>query len=131
MTQAALADFIAGGPLRAGTSAACGRSTPSARRRSCERPGATLGGLLEVLPAEAGMHLMGWLPPGVDDRVAARAALARDVDAPPLSAYRIRPARRADRGGLVLGYAAYAPQEIEEACGRLAAALAGVGRRTG
>ena len=69
------------------------------------------------------MHLMGWLPAGVDDRAAARAALARGVDVPPLSAYRARPARRSERGGLMLGYAAYAPREIDEACGRLAAAL--------
>jgi DNA-binding transcriptional MocR family regulator len=69
---------------------------------------------------------MGWLPVGVDDRVAARAALAHDVDAPPLSAYRARPARRAERGGLMLGYAAYAPREIDEACARLAVALRGV-----
>jgi GntR family transcriptional regulator/MocR family aminotransferase len=69
------------------------------------------------------MHLMGWLPPGVDDRAAARAALARDVDTPPLSSFRVRPARRGERGGLVLGYAAYTPREIDDACGRLAAAL--------
>ena len=84
----------------------------------------SLGGLLEVAPAEAGMHLMGWLPDGVDDRDAARAALGPEVDVPPLSAYRARPARRGERGGLVLGYAAYTPREIDEACVRLGAALA-------
>jgi len=69
------------------------------------------------------MHLMGWLPVGVDDRAAARAALVDDVDVPPLSAYRIRTTGQRDRGGLLLGYAAYTPRDIDEACGRLAAAL--------
>jgi DNA-binding transcriptional MocR family regulator len=69
----------------------------------------TLGGLLEVAPAEAGMHLVGWLPDGLDDRVAARAGLTRDVDAVPLSAFRVRPAKPGEPGGLILGYAAYAP----------------------
>jgi GntR family transcriptional regulator/MocR family aminotransferase len=73
------------------------------------------------------MHLMGWLPDGVDDRVATQAALAHEVDAPPLSAYRIRPGRCGDRGGLMLGYAAYTPREIDDACLRLAAALRTLG----
>ena len=86
----------------------------------------TLGGLLEVAPAEAGMHLMGWLPEGVDDRTAARAARSRDVDTPPLSSFRVRPPRGGERGGLVLGYAAYTPREIDDASARLAQALRGV-----
>jgi GntR family transcriptional regulator/MocR family aminotransferase len=83
----------------------------------------TLEGLVEVTPAEAGMHLLGWLPDGVDDREASRAAQAHEIDAPPLSGFRARPARQGERGGLMLGYAAYAPREIDEACARLAAAL--------
>ena len=122
VTQAALADFIDGGHFA--------RHVRRTRALYAERQAAlvraarrTLGGLLEVAPAEAGMHLMGWLPAGVDDRAAARAAQARGVDVPPLSAYRARPGRRGERGGLMLGYAAYAPREIDEACGRLALAL--------
>ena len=125
VTQAALADFIDGGHFA--------RHVRRTRALYAERQAAlvhaarrTLGGLLEVAPAEAGMHLMGWLPAGVDDRAAARAALARAVDVPPLSAYRARPTRPSDRGGLMLGYAAYAPREIDEACGRLALALGSV-----
>ena len=93
VTQAALADFIDGGHFA--------RHVRRTRALYAERQAAlvraarrTLGGLLEVAPAEAGMHLMGWLPAGVDDRAAARAALARDVDAPPLSRLP-RPARAA------------------------------------
>jgi GntR family transcriptional regulator/MocR family aminotransferase len=125
VTQAALADFIDGGHFA--------RHVRRTRALYAERQAVlvraarrTLGGLLEVAPAEAGMHLMGWLPAGVDDRAAARAALARAVDVPPLSAYRARPTRLADRGGLMLGYAAYPPREIDEACGRLALALESV-----
>src|SRR5262245_61770433 len=122
VTQAALADFIDGGHFA--------RHVRRTRALYAERQAAllraarrTLGGRLEVLPAEAGMHLMGWLPEGIDDRAAARAALAHGVDAPPLADYRARPAGRGVRGGLMLGYAAYTPREIEEACERLAAAL--------
>ena len=63
---------------------------------------------------------------GADDRDSARAALAHEVDAPPLSGFRARPARRGERGGLILGYAAYVPREIDDACLRLAAALRGL-----
>jgi GntR family transcriptional regulator/MocR family aminotransferase len=130
VTQAALADFIDGGHFA--------RHVRRTRALYAERQAAlvraarrSLGGVLEVAPAEAGMHLMGWLVAGLDDRAAARAALTRNVDAPPLSGFRVRPARRGERGGLVLGYAAYTPREIDDACGRLAAALRGVRRTAG
>ena len=132
VTQAALADFIEGGHFA--------RHVRRTRALYAERQAAlvgaargVLGGLLEVTPAEAGMHLMGWLPDGVDDRAASCAALVHEVDAPPLSAYRARPDRggkRGERGGLMLGYAAYAPREIDEACARLALALRGACRRS-
>jgi GntR family transcriptional regulator/MocR family aminotransferase len=122
VTQAALADFIEGGHFA--------RHVRRTRALYAERQavlvraaGRMLGGLLEVAPAEAGMHLMGWLPDGVDDRLATRAALVHEVDAPPLSDYRARAARRGERGGLMLGYAAYTPREIDDACTRLATAL--------
>ena len=122
VTQAALADFIDGGHFA--------RHVRRTRALYAERQAAlvravrrTLGGLLEVSPSEAGMHLLGWLPAGVDDEAASRTALARDVDAPPLSGFRTRPPRAGERGGLVLGYAAYTPREIDDACARLAAAL--------
>ena len=130
VTQAALADFIDGGHFA--------RHVRRTRALYAERQAAlvraarrSLSGLLEVTPAEAGMHLMGWLPAGVDDRAAARAALARDVDTPPLASFRVRPARRGERGGLVLGYAAYTPREIDDASSRLAAALRMLGPSTG
>ncbi|HEU4324040.1 MAG TPA: PLP-dependent aminotransferase family protein [Roseiflexaceae bacterium] len=64
---------------------------------------AELGGLLAVEPAEGGMHLVGWLPPGTDDRRAAQQALLAGVEAPALSAYTGAPP---DRPGVLLGYTA-------------------------
>src|SRR5262249_34912903 len=107
------------------------RSTPSGRPRWWAPPGARCADSSRWRPAEAGMHLMGWLPAGVDDRAAARAALARDVDTPPLPSFRVRPARGGERGGLVLGYAAYTAREIDDACARLALALRAVRQATG
>lgn len=46
-----------------------------------------LSGLLHVQPAGAGMHLLGWLPEGVNDRLVSQRAAARGVDAYPLSRY--------------------------------------------
>ncbi len=85
--------------------------------------GRHLQGLLEVSPAEAGMNLVGWLPPGVDDRAAARAVEHAGLYAPPLSRYAVRPQ---PRGALVLGYTGLQPAQIEDGARRLAAALAPV-----
>ena len=79
-----------------------------------------LAGLLAVSPAEAGMHLVGWLPEGVDDRAASRWAAEQGVEAPALSCYAIE---QPGRGGLLLGYTAQDEQQICEGVRRLAAAL--------
>src|SRR5215204_414516 len=79
-----------------------------------------LGGLLDVKASGAGMHLIGWLPEGVDDRAASRAASDRGVEVTPLSAYCLEPQRR---GALRLGYTGYTPEEIWTAARRLAKAL--------
>ena len=65
------------------------------------------------------MHLLGWLPDGVDDRAAARRAGARGVRALPLSWLRIEPD---ERGALLLGYAAANEREIRDGVRRLASA---------
>jgi GntR family transcriptional regulator/MocR family aminotransferase len=79
-----------------------------------------LAGLLDLQPAATGMHLLGWLPAGVDDRVAAERAGACGVRVLPLSWLRIEPA---ERGGLLLGYAAANEREIRDGVRRLARAL--------
>jgi GntR family transcriptional regulator / MocR family aminotransferase len=54
-----------------------------------------LPGVLRVSPAPTGLHLVGWLPPGVDDVAASRAAAQAGVAAQPLAVPdRIPPARR-------------------------------------
>ncbi len=79
-----------------------------------------LPGLVDVGPAEAGMHLVGWLPADADDREASRRAEAGGVEANALSLYGIEPLRR---GGLLLGYAAVDEAGIRDGVRRLAAAL--------
>lgn len=59
------------------------------------------GDRLEVQPSDAGMHLVAWLPPGVDDRRAADAAAAAGLLATALSRYAHHPI---ERGALLLGY---------------------------
>jgi GntR family transcriptional regulator/MocR family aminotransferase len=81
-----------------------------------------LDGLLEVCPCETGLHLMGWLPEGTNDRAASQAATAAGVDAPPLSSYCIQ---RYSRGGLLLGYAGSDTRQIRDGVRRLSSALRG------
>jgi GntR family transcriptional regulator/MocR family aminotransferase len=79
-----------------------------------------LSGLLEVTPQDAGMHLVGWLPLGVDDAAASRSVFEHGLEAPPLSAYALeRPAR----GGLLLGFTGTGTREIREGVRQLAQAL--------
>jgi GntR family transcriptional regulator/MocR family aminotransferase len=85
----------------------------SAARREC-------AGLLEVSPADAGMHLVAWLPTGSSDGEASRRAAAAGVSAPPLSAYYHAGAARP---GLLLGYSSVNRRKIHEGARRLAAAM--------
>ena len=77
-------------------------------------------GLLDLKPAETGMHLVAWLPDGADDREASRRAAAADVEAAALSRHKIKASVPA---GLLLGYAAYEEAEIRAGVRRLAQAL--------
>jgi GntR family transcriptional regulator/MocR family aminotransferase len=119
LTQALLADFIRDGHLA--------RHVRRMRTLYEERQLALvnaarreLGGCLSVAPADMGLHLVGWLADGVDDREASRRATAAGVEAPPLSTYRLK---QGERGGLLLGYAATAPRQIRDGVRRLASAL--------
>ena len=73
-------------------------------------PGAVVHG------AAAGLHLMVTLPGDVDDRALAAAALRRGVKVHPLSWHGQRP----QPPGLVLGYAATPPSEIDRALATVA-----------
>jgi GntR family transcriptional regulator/MocR family aminotransferase len=70
-----------------------------------------LNGLLEVSPSTSGMHLIGWLPEGVDDKPFFRAGLKRNLITIPISASCIA---QNLRGGLFLGYTAFDESQIKE-----------------
>ncbi|GHO60604.1 PLP-dependent aminotransferase family protein [Ktedonobacter robiniae] len=79
-----------------------------------------LDGLLQIQPSTTGLHVVGWLPPRRDDRLASQHIQCQGVDTPPLSAYHIAPPQRS---GLVLGYAGVEPQAIRTAVEHIARAL--------
>lgn len=79
-----------------------------------------LPGKLQVQPSEAGLHLIGWLSEGQDDREVAKLSHQKGIEIHPLSRYSIRNYRR---GGLVMGYAAFQPSAIRKGVRRLAQVL--------
>src|SRR5215217_2928321 len=79
-----------------------------------------LRGLLDVSPLHTGMHLVGWLPEGVDDRQASARGIEAGVMTQPLSAFRTR---STGPGALLLGYACVPEKEIAEGVRLLARAL--------
>ncbi|HKP86705.1 MAG TPA: PLP-dependent aminotransferase family protein [Blastocatellia bacterium] len=124
MDQAVLADFINEGHFA--------RHIRRMRTLYAERQAVLvetarreLDGLLEVNPSEAGIHLVGWLAGGADDRKASEAAAGENVEAQALSAFRIK---HRTRGGLLLGYAGYDERQIRVGVRRLATALRGMSR---
>ena len=119
LEQATLADFIADGHFA--------RHIRRMRALYAERQSALLeaaqhelAGLLQLVPAETGMHLTGWLPKGVDDRWVAKQAAEQDVEVSPLSWHCLTPPKR---GALLLGYGAVNAVEIRAGVKRLAKAL--------
>jgi GntR family transcriptional regulator/MocR family aminotransferase len=86
-----------------------------------------LDGLLDVRPAHGGMHLLGWLPPGVSDQDAARRAAIEGVEVMPLSFFSSRDVRC---GALLLGYTALTPLQIADGARCLAKALEPLCRAT-
>jgi len=123
IAQVPLAQFIASGLFA--------QHIRRMRRRYAERQRALLRaiethlkGLLTAEPAEAGMHLVAHLTPGLrkrmDDVEAANRAAKAGVVAKPLSGYSAlaKPAQ-----GLVLGFAAFDEAAIEDAARLLADAL--------
>ena len=80
-----------------------------------------IGGAMDLSPDAAGLHMVGWLPPGESDRLAAAAAAREGVEVAPLSRYAAAPLARE---ALLLGYAAFDEGAIREGMQRLARALA-------
>jgi len=70
-----------------------------------------LDGLLKVEKSDAGMHLVGWLPTGVDDQAVSKELAEQGVRAAPVSAYSIG---KPPRSGLLLGYTAFNEKQIKD-----------------
>jgi GntR family transcriptional regulator/MocR family aminotransferase len=79
-----------------------------------------LEGVLDVRPAAAGFHLVGWLPAGTNDTAISTALQKAGIECPALSRYSIR---TRPGSGLMLGYAAFSAQELCRAVRALAAQL--------
>jgi GntR family transcriptional regulator/MocR family aminotransferase len=86
---------------------------------------AEMGGLFEVLNAEAGMHLAGLLPPGVDDVEVSRRAAEIELQINPLSTRYIK---APSRGGLILGYGVADTDQIRSGARQLAQIVRSVAR---
>ena len=106
--QAVLADFITEGHFA--------RHIRRMRALYAERQEVLLellttyvGGLLHPERADAGMHLVGWLPDNLDDRRIADRLAARDVVASPLSALTTH---APPRSALLLGFAGSGVEEL-------------------
>jgi GntR family transcriptional regulator/MocR family aminotransferase len=122
LEQAVLADFISEGHFARHLRRM--RALYAERQQTLLKAAkAELQGLLQLQPSDTGMHVMGWLPEGLDDQDAFRAAAAGGVEVTPLSAYSIEPPQR---GALRLGYTGYKPRELWRATRRLATALEGL-----
>ena len=125
ITQAALADFINEGHfsrhIRRMRSLYKERQEILISALRCE-----MGGLIEIQPDEAGLHLVGWLPEGMSDLLVSQRAEAHGVDAQPFSAFCLK---REGRGGLVLGYAGYNERQIRASVRQLAVALSEIAPR--
>jgi GntR family transcriptional regulator / MocR family aminotransferase len=75
-----------------------------------------MGDMLEVIGAEAGMHLVALLPPGTDDVTVSKKAAQRGISAMPLSVCYLKPPAR---GGLILGYGGVNTHQIHDGIRKL------------
>jgi GntR family transcriptional regulator/MocR family aminotransferase len=120
--QAVLADFIAGGHCAKHIR----RTRTLYQKRQCAfvaLAARELAGLVTIDAVSAGLHLVGWLPPDVDDCAVAEEARRRGVVVLAMS-----PQLGAAPGGpgLMFGYAAYTPTQMRGAMRSLAAAIQAV-----
>jgi GntR family transcriptional regulator/MocR family aminotransferase len=103
LEQMVLADFISEGHfvrhLRAMRTLYAQRASSFVRIAHEE-----LGALMEINMPHTGLHIVGWLRPGVDDRLVARKAHAQGVEVLPLSIFAQAPLVH---GGLLFGYATF------------------------
>jgi len=79
-----------------------------------------LSGSIEIAGAEAGMHLVILLRPGVDDLSVSTEATRKGLSAMPLSSCRID---SGGRGGLILGYGGVSVKSIQDGVRKLKACI--------
>ena len=119
LEQAALADFITEGHFA--------RHIRRMRALYAERRALLLEALqdsvLDLDAAQTGMHLIGWLPRGMSDTLAAERAAAQNVRVLPVSTFALE---APVRSGLLLGYASTDAREIRAGAERLNRALNGL-----
>ena len=119
LEQLALADFIQEGHFARHLR----RMRDHYRQRRdllCHELRTHLGGLLEVQAPEAGMQVVGWLPPGKDDRRAAALAATVGILVHSFSWCSLEPL---PRGGLVFGFASTDEAGLRQGVRNLAAVL--------
>lgn len=121
MDQAILAEFIAEGHFARHLRKM--RTLYASRRNfllaECRKH---LSGLLEVEPADAGMHLVGRLPEGRGDIELSEKAAALGLKLSPLSSYY---ASKPECAGFILGYTAFDGKETRAAIKKIGELLAG------
>jgi GntR family transcriptional regulator / MocR family aminotransferase len=81
-----------------------------------------MGNTLEVMGAEAGLHLVALLPRGIDDVAVSRKAAQSGISAMPLSICYSKPPAR---GGLILGYGGANLHQIGDGIGKLKMCIGG------
>ena len=81
---------------------------------------------LEPAGIAAGLHLVAWLPPDLDEATVIAAAAREGVAVAGVSPYRLSPA---PRGGLIFGYSNLTERAIADGIIRLARAISGVRER--
>jgi GntR family transcriptional regulator/MocR family aminotransferase len=82
--------------------------------------------MLEVIGAEAGMHLVALLPPGINDVEVSREAAQKGISAMPLSTCYLKPPKR---GGLILGYGGANAHQIHDGIRTLRTIVQGISRK--
>lgn len=79
--------------------------------------------LLELDSVDAGLHVLAWLPNGVEDREITRCLAENGIMAPCLSYFFHRPP---PRGALVLGFAGWSPPELRASVRAMARSMRGL-----
>jgi len=119
--QAVLTDFIREGHFARHIRRM--RMLYTERRRALVRAIQTqMADMIEVIGAEAGMHLVALLPPGTNDVAVSRKAAQKGVSAMPLSICYSKPPTR---GGLILGYGGANAHQIHDGIRKLRMSVQG------